>query len=100
MSEGISNINSSISNYSPVNSEKDSQFVPTGSLCNFDIEDKAIISSEAKMLNELEKYNNGESNEINLAITNIISKNQIEAEVNVINSKNKMMESILKIGNE
>ncbi len=68
-----------------------------GNLNNFDVEDKAIISSQAKMLNELEKYNAGESNEINLAITTVTGRTQIEAAVNVINAKKEMMDTVMKI---
>jgi hypothetical protein len=100
MSENISGINSNISDYSPISTAKTSQSASSGSLCNFDVEDQSIISAEAKMLNELDKYNNGESNEVNLAVTNITSKYQVEAAVNVINTKNDMMEKIMQIGEE
>jgi len=75
-----------------------SQKAPNTSLNSFDKEDQAIISAEAKMLNELDKFNSGNGDAVDLAITNITSKNQIEAEVNVINTKKEMMDKVLEIG--
>lgn len=72
----------------------------SSSLNNFDLEDKAIISEQAKMLNEMDKFNSGNGNEINLAVSQISGKNQIEACINVINTKKEMFDSILKLGKE
>ena len=65
---------------------------------NFDIEDNAIISAQAKLLNEFDKYNSGQGNEVDLAVTRVTSENQVKAMVNVINTKKDMMDSILKLG--
>jgi len=64
-------------------------------LTSFEKEDTAIISAEAKMLNELDKYNSGESNEINLAVTCIESKNQVAAAAKVIKTKSEMLDTLL-----
>ncbi|MDD3149289.1 MAG: hypothetical protein PHV68_00495 [Candidatus Gastranaerophilales bacterium] len=60
-------------------------------------EDEAIISAQAKLLNELEKYNAGESDEIKLALTVEESTTQTEAMYNVIGAKNQMLNSIMQI---
>lgn len=65
---------------------------------SFEVEDKAIISAQAKLLNELDKFNSGQGDAVDLAITNITSQNQVESMVRVINTKKDMMDTILKIG--
>lgn len=65
---------------------------------SFDIEDQAIISSQAKLLYELEKFNSGEGDAVDLALAGVMAKLTTSAEVNVINTKKDMMDSILKIG--
>ena len=67
------------------------------SLNNFDVEDKAIISAQAKILNELDKFNAGEGNEIDLAMAASMGKIQVEAEAKVIKTKNEMMGTILNM---
>ena len=69
-------------------------------LTSFDIEDKAIISAQAKLLNELDKFNSGEGDIIDLAVTRVESQNQVEAMVHVINTKTHMMDKILEIGKD
>ena len=63
-----------------------------------DIEDKAIISAEAKLMNEMEKYNSGQGNEVDLAVTRINSVNQVDAMVKLINTKKDMLDKVLEIG--
>lgn len=65
---------------------------------SFDDEDKAIISSQAKMLNELDKFNAGEGNPVDLALSCVIAKNTASAEVNVINAKKDMIDVLLDLG--
>jgi len=64
----------------------------------FDIEDDAIISSEAKMLNELEKFNAGTGDALNLAVACVEAKIAVGAQVNVINAKVDMLDEILEMG--
>ncbi|OGI22617.1 MAG: hypothetical protein A2287_04590 [Candidatus Melainabacteria bacterium RIFOXYA12_FULL_32_12] len=68
-------------------------------LNNFDVEDKAIISAQAKLLNELEKFNSGEGDVINLALQSAISELTVSANANVINTKKEMMDTILDMMN-
>ncbi|MDD3013032.1 MAG: hypothetical protein PHC34_04950 [Candidatus Gastranaerophilales bacterium] len=68
------------------------------SLNSFDTEDKAIISAQAKLLSELEKFNSGQGDAVDLAVTGITSKHQVEAMVNIINTKKDMMDTVLEIG--
>lgn len=68
------------------------------SLNSFADEDEAIISSEASLLNELEKFNSGADNLVDLMGASMTSKFTVSAEVNVINAKKDMMDSILDIG--
>ena len=75
-----------------------SQTAQVEPLHSFDIEDKAIISAEAKLLNEMDKYNSGAGNAIDLALTRINSVNQVDATVNLINSKKDMFDKVLEIG--
>jgi hypothetical protein len=97
MVQSVNNI-AGLSNYPSVDFTKSQQQqVP---LQNFDIEDKAIISSQAKILNELDKYNNGQSDELNLALTTMTSKHQIEASLSVIKTKNEILSQITKIGED
>jgi len=78
-------------NYPPSSSPK----VSREPLNSFETEDTAIISAEAKMLNELDKYNSGKSNEINLAVTCLESKHQVEAVARVIKTKTEMLDTIM-----
>lgn len=70
---------------------------PSEPLQSFDREDKAIISAEAKLLNEVDKYNNGESDELNLALTCLTSKHEVEAEASVIKTKKEMLDTVIDI---
>jgi hypothetical protein len=65
------------------------------SLNNFDIEDESIISAQARILNELEKYNSGEGNELDLALTCKMGELQVEATINVIKTKNEMLDAVM-----
>lgn len=65
------------------------------SLTSFDVEDNAIISSQANMLNELDKFNNGGDNLVDLAGACVIAKTTVAAEANVINAKKNMFDIIL-----
>ena len=65
---------------------------------SFDIEDQAIISSQAKLQNELEKFNAGVGDPVNLALTSVMTKTTVEAEVNVINAKKDAIDTILNLG--
>jgi len=66
-------------------------------LTSFDVEDQAIISAQAKLLNELEKFNSGEGDIVNLAVQSAISELTVTANANVINTKKEMMDTILDI---
>ncbi|MCK7514856.1 MAG: hypothetical protein MZV70_69875 [Desulfobacterales bacterium] len=66
-------------------------------LHNFDIEDKAIISAQAKLLNELEKFNSGQGDVVDLAVTSIKSEQEVAANVKVINTKNHMLDAVMGI---
>lgn len=72
----------------------DTQESPT----SFEAEDQAIISSQAKMQYELDKFNAGGDNAVDLALSCVVAKNTVSAEVNVINTKKDMMDTILDIG--
>lgn len=61
-------------------------------------EDQAIISSQAKLQYELEKFNAGADNLVDLMGTCVSSKFTVEAEVNVIQAKKDMVDDILDIG--
>lgn len=58
-------------------------------------EDEAIISSEAKLQYELEKFNSGGDNAVDLALANVTAKTTVNAEVNVINTKKNMLDVLL-----
>lgn len=99
MFSGIENLNSTVV-YAQSYSVKNQGAKPeqkSGSLYSFEEEDKAIISAQAKLLNEIEKYNSGESDEIKLALTSIESKNQVKVAAKVIKSKIEAFDSILEI---
>lgn len=70
---------------------------PAGGLLNFDIEDEAIISAQAKILSELDKFNAGAGNELELVMANVMGKIQTEAAVNVIKTKDEMMDTVMSI---
>lgn len=67
-------------------------------LQSFADEDEAIVSSEAKMMNELEKFNSGEDNLLNLVGATVNAKHTVQAEARVINTKTEMMDTILHLG--
>jgi len=92
MIQGIQS-SSNINSYFP--SEKKADFVTREPLNSFETEDTAIISAQAKILNELDKYNSGQSDELNLALTCITSKNQVKAVARVISTKKEMLDTIL-----
>ena len=68
-----------------------------GSLLNFDVEDEAIISAQAKILNELEKFNAGAGNELELALASVTGEIQVEAAATVIKTKDEMMDAVMDI---
>lgn len=95
---------------SEINNIKQSSFQPEFSkrqvpvnngfepLNSFADEDQAIISAQANMLNELEKFNAGEGDALDLVLASEMAKITVEAQVNVINAKTDMMDEILKLG--
>lgn len=95
MVSGINNIEQSIfqpQNYQRQSSEADAP------LNSFADEDQAIISSEAMLLGEIEKFNSGQSDALDLALASIKAKFTIGAEVNVITAKKHMFDTILDMG--
>lgn len=68
------------------------------SMNSFSQEDQAIISSEAKLQYELEKFNSGGDNAVELAVAGVMAKTTTQAEVNVINTKKSMLDTILDMG--
>lgn len=97
MVSNISNIEQSF--FQPLQTQRQSYTVDTpASSTSFDIEDKAIISSEAKLQNELEKFNAGQGDALDLALTEVMAKTTVSAEVNVIQAKKDMLDEILNMG--
>jgi hypothetical protein len=84
--------------FNPYPESSPAQKAVNSTLNSFDTEDKAIISAQAKLLNELDKFNSGQGDPVDLAITGITSKHQVEAMVRVINTKKDMMDTVLEIG--
>lgn len=82
--------------FSPRQASIDDKFEPLNSFAD---EDQAIISSQAKLLNELDKFNSGADNGIDLALASVMAKTTVEAEVNVIDVKKDMLNTILSMGN-
>ncbi len=70
------------------------------SLLNFSREDTAIISAQAKLLSEIEKFNSDEGNAVDMALTGVVSKHQIAANVNVVNAKKEMLDEIINMIDE
>ncbi len=68
-----------------------------GSLLDFSSEDQAIISAQAKILNELEKFNAGAGNEVELALASTMGKIQVKAAVSVINAKGEMVDAVMEM---
>lgn len=97
MISGINNINQSL--FQPqVFQRKASEIYTQESLNPFGDEDEAIISSQAKLLNELDKFNSGADNLVDLMGACVMSKITVEAEVNVIQAKKDMLDCILDMG--
>lgn len=100
----ISGINSNINNigqslFQPQISQGQTSTADTQEPPNsFEIEDKAIISSQANLLNELDKFNSGQGDAVNLALAGVMAKITTQAEVNVINTKKDMLDSVLEMG--
>lgn len=94
MISGINKVEQS--SFQPEISQKQSapptQFEPIDS---FYEEDEAIISSQAKLQYELEKFNSGGDNSVDLALANVNAKTTANAEVNVINTKKNMLDVLL-----
>lgn len=69
-------------------------------LHDFNTEDQAIISAEAKMLYELDKFNSGSGNEVDLALSCVMAEHQTGAAVKVVNTKTEMLDTVLKLGED
>ena len=67
-------------------------------LTSFADEDEAIISSEAKMMNELDKFNAGGDNLLELVESSVNAKITTQAEARVIDTKKQMLDTILGMG--
>ena len=63
---------------------------------SFEIEDKAIISEQAKLLNSLEKFNAGEEDAVDLAMAGIMAKTAVSGIVRVVQAKIDMYDSLFK----
>jgi len=97
MVSGINNIEQSV--FQPQTSARQLSTDSTSEpMTSFEDEDKAIISSQAKMQYELEKFNSGGGNDVNLAVSEVMAKTTVSAEVNVINTKKDMLDAVLDIG--
>lgn len=95
---------------SDINKVGQSSFVPeispkhappkesSDSLTSFDEEDEAIISAEAKMQYELEKFNSGGDNLLQLVGASVNAKFTTQAEARVVDTKKQMMDTILNMG--
>lgn len=72
-----------------------SHFEPMNSFAD---EDEAIISSQAKMLNELDKFNAGADNLVNLVGASVNAKYTVQAEARVVDTKKEMIDTVLHMG--
>ena len=68
------------------------------SLSSFDEEDQAIISAEAQMQYELEKFNSGGDNLLQLVGASVNAKFTAQAEARVVDTKKEMLNTILDMG--
>jgi hypothetical protein len=96
----ISDVNSvGKSSFQPEISQRQGNVKATFEPMNsFADEDQAIISSEAKMLNELDKFNSGADNLLQLVGASINAKYTVQAEARVIDTKKEMMDTVLQMG--
>jgi len=94
MVSGINSIQSSV--FQPQISQRQTAVTDTYEpLTSFDIEDEAIISSQANMLNELDKFNAGDGNLVNLAVASVMAEITAKAEATVIQAKMDMFDAIV-----
>ncbi len=93
----ISSVNNTASLFPPNSIIKadNTPLTPSSSSFNFDIEDKAIISAEAKLLNAAEQYNAGKINEVDVALESTLAVLQTKASCNVIKAKEEMFDSLI-----
>ncbi len=97
MVSGINNVEQTF--FQPRGTQRASSSAESRAYINsFDIEDEAIISEQSKLLNELEKFNAGESSPIDLAMANIRAKTTVSALSKVIQTKIDMYDTVLNIG--
>lgn len=93
-----------VQNYTSIksfySSENSGNKIPTRPLNSFETEDEAIISAQAKLMNELEKYNSRQGDELDLALACITGKNQVKAAARVIETKKDMLDTILDMASE
>lgn len=68
------------------------------SFISFDEEDEAIISAEAKMQYELEKFNAGGDNLLELIGASVNAKFTTQAEARVVDTKKEMLDIIMGMG--
>lgn len=96
MISSINNIGQSI--FQPFSQQQLPIIDTPSSPTSFDSEDKAIISAQAMLQNESEKFNSGGDNAVELALACVIAKTTVSAEVNVINTKKEIIDNILDMG--
>lgn len=65
---------------------------------SFDEEDQAIISAEAQMQYELEKFNSGGDNLLELIGATVNAKHTAQVEARVVDTKKSMLDTILGMG--
>lgn len=96
MVSGIDSIG--LNEIQPQSFQRQRSSVEEGSnMLSFEQEDEAIISSQAKLLNELEKFNSGADNLVDLIVQSELTKITVEAAVNVIQVKKDMFDEILNM---
>lgn len=96
MVSGVNNIEQGFFQPQISNRQKTSLDAPA-SITSFDAEDEAIISAEAKLLSETEKFNSGEGNLVDLAVACVVTKNTVLAQLNVIQTKKDIIDDLLEM---
>jgi len=94
MVNGINGITGT--NYQPYQNQASNESITRKSDI-FGESDEAIISAQAKLMNALERFNNGEGDIIDLAVTSITSEIEVAANAHVINAQKHMMDKFIDL---
>ena len=65
---------------------------------SFEQEDQALISAQSKLLNEMERFNSGEGNIVDMSTTIAITTTQVDAAIKIMKVKYSILKDVMSLG--